>query len=151
VLSALSLIKVPSVLVCQLVASLQNSERFIQRAHWNRARNLLQPPHLRNSYRIACTRTWKRMDMMRNLLVHRIVPGRTIRLSARRDLPDSIDLDQWFEGDVTRIYGRVGLPEPKWTFELDANCLVMQMDWIDKSIDGISERLTELAKDNGLG
>jgi hypothetical protein len=94
---------------------------------------------------------WKRMDMMRNLLVHRIVPGRTIRLSTHRDLPDSIDLDQWFEGDVTRIYGGVGLPEPKWTFELDANCLVRQRDWIDKSIDGISERLTELAKDNGLG
>lgn len=93
---------------------------------------------------------YKLIGMMRNLLVHRIIPGRTIRLSTIGDFPHVIDLDQWYEGDMARIHGGSGLPEPKWTFELDAKCLVRQRDWIDNSIDRLACELTELAKARGL-
>jgi hypothetical protein len=83
-------------------------------------------------------------DAMRNLLVHRFVPGRSIRLSThRRNIPDGIDLDLWYKGDVSRIYGGT-FPEPPWEFDLDANCLVRQRDWIDNTIDGLAKQLTEL-------
>jgi hypothetical protein len=94
---------------------------------------------------------WRLMDKMRNLLVHRVVPGRTIRISMIGDFPHKIDLDQWYEGDMTRIHGGTGLREPTWAFELDNNCLVRQRDWIDKSIEGLAEHLTDLAKANSLG
>jgi hypothetical protein len=93
----------------------------------------------------------KLMDKIRNLLVHRVVPGRSIRMSTIGDLPHKIDLDQWYEGDMTRIHGGSGLREPTRAFELDDNCLVRQRDWIDKSIEGLAEHLTDLAKANGLG
>jgi hypothetical protein len=94
---------------------------------------------------------WRLMEKMRNVLVHRVVPGRIVRISMVGDFPHKIDLDQWYEGDMTRIYGGSGFPEPTWAFELDDNCLVRQRDWIDKSIEGLAEHLTDLAKANGLG
>lgn len=85
---------------------------------------------------------YRLIDAMRNLLVHRVVPGRSIRLGG--NIPHGIDLDQWWEGDVTRIYGGSGFPEPKRVFELDVNCLVRQRDWIENAVDGLSKNLTEL-------
>jgi hypothetical protein len=85
------------------------------------------------------------IDALRNLLVHRIVPGRSIQLSNSREIPHGIDLDQWWEGDMTRIYGGCGFPEPKRVFDLDANCLVRERDWVDNTIDGLAKQLTELA------
>jgi hypothetical protein len=85
------------------------------------------------------------IDALRNLLVHRIVPGRSIQLSNSREIPPGIDLDQWWEGDMTRIYGGCGFPEPKRVFDLDANCLVRERDWVDNTIDGLAKQLTELA------
>ncbi len=93
----------------------------------------------------------KLIDMMRNLLVHCVVPGRTIPLSTHGDFPHCIDRDQWYEGDMTKIYGGVGLPEPGSTFQLDENCLARQRDWIENAIDGLVGELTALAKTNGLG
>jgi hypothetical protein len=90
----------------------------------------------------------KLMEKMRNLLVHRIVPGRIIPAG---DTPHAIDLEQWFEGDMTRVYGGSDLPESKLKFELEDSCLAKKRDWIDKSIAGLAEQLTELAKANGLG
>jgi hypothetical protein len=52
----------------------------------------------------------KLMEKMRNLLVHRIVTGRIIPAG---DIPHAIDLEQWFEGDMTRVYGESDLPESK--------------------------------------
>lgn len=83
-----------------------------------------------------------------NLLVHRIVPPRIVELST---LPDRIELDLWFHGDVSRIYSGRGLPEPKEVFALDANCLVREGDWIGGILDGLAEELTDLASGNGLG
>lgn len=88
------------------------------------------------------------IDALRNLLVHRLVPGSSIRLSNNREIPHGIDLDQWWEGDMTRIYGGCGFPEPKRVFELDANCLLRQRDWIENAIDGLSKKFTELTLAN---
>ena len=87
---------------------------------------------------------YRLIDAMRNLLVHRVVPGRSIRGSSHTEIPHGIDLDQWYKGDVSRIYGGA-FPEPRWVFELDSNCLVRQRDWIENAIDGLAKQLTELA------
>jgi hypothetical protein len=92
------------------------------------------------------------LDSMRNLLVHRMIPGRTISLStkSRSVLPHSINLDMWYDGEVYRLYGGVGLPEPKQIFALDEDCLSKQRDWIDRSIDRLSQELCRLASARGL-
>jgi hypothetical protein len=43
-------------------------------------------------------------------------------------------------------HGKVdcGFPEPKPVFDLDANWLVRQRDWIENAIDELAKHLTEL-------
>ena len=49
---------------------------------------------------------------------------------------------------MTRIRGGCGFPEPKRVFELDANCLLRQQNWIENAIDGLSKKFTELTLAN---
>src|SRR5262249_25723807 len=51
------------------------------------------------------SKEFKLISSMRNLLVHRMVPGRTIRVSTVPgvDLPHEIDLDTWYDGDAFRL------------------------------------------------
>lgn len=94
---------------------------------------------------------YKLIDSMRNLLVHRLIPGRTISVSAllARGLPHSIDLDTWYDGEVDRLYGGSFAPQ-KRVFKLDDNCLSRQRDWLDQSIDSLSKELSNLATAKGL-
>ena len=91
---------------------------------------------------------YKLISSMRNLLVHRMVPGRTIRISAP-NASHSIDLDLWYDGDVYRFYGGTFSPQ-KRVFELDGDCLSRERDWIDISIHDLSEELSQLAAAKGL-
>jgi hypothetical protein len=88
---------------------------------------------------------------MRNLLVHRLIPGRAIFISTapERVSPHSIDLDTWHDGEVSRLYGG-SFPSQKRVLELDDNCLSRQRDWIDRSIDSLSQELSKLATTKGL-
>jgi hypothetical protein len=93
---------------------------------------------------------YKRLDAMRNMLVHRLVPGRNIQASTHTDQPDVIDLAQWFEGDMSRIGDGVGLPQSPLTFSLEPDALFKVRDWIDKELEGLSSALCALASAHGL-
>jgi hypothetical protein len=90
---------------------------------------------------------YKVIAMMRNLLVHRVAPGRIRQLSSNLDV---MDLDVWFKGEVSRFY-TTNLPAPESVFEVDDDCLARERDWIDNSIDGLAKELAELAKAKSLG
>jgi hypothetical protein len=94
---------------------------------------------------------YKLLDSMRNLLVHRMIPGRIARISTvpGTDFPHMIDLDLWHDGEVNRLYGG-SFPPQKRVFELDDDCLSRQRDWIDRCIDGLSQELSKLATAKGL-
>ena len=89
---------------------------------------------------------YKLISSMRNLLVHRIIPGRTISIATApgRVTSHLIDLDLWFDGDVYRSYGG-SFPPQRRVFELDDNCLSKQRDCLDVSIHDLSEELSQLA------
>ena len=86
---------------------------------------------------------------IRNLLLHSVAPGRTIRVF-RPDLPDIIDLELWYEGDWSRAMGGVGIPEPSLKFSLEPNALNKQRDWIDGQLGLLSTALCDLASAHGL-
>jgi hypothetical protein len=88
---------------------------------------------------------YTKTNKIRNLLLHRLTPGRTILLSTHTDLPHRLDLDLWFSGDLKGIYGGSGIPESKLVFDLPPDCLTIERDWVDKTIDGLAGQLTELA------
>jgi hypothetical protein len=91
---------------------------------------------------------YKLVSAMRSLLVHRIIPGRTILIQAP-NASHVIDLDIWYGGDVYRLYGGSS-PPTRRMFELDDNCLSKQRDWLDVSIHQISEELSQLAVAKGF-
>lgn len=94
---------------------------------------------------------YKLLDSMRNLLVHRLIPGRTISVSTvpGRAASHLIGLDTWYDGEVNRLYGGSFSPQ-KREFELNDNCLLRQRDWLDASIYKLSEELSKLATTKGL-
>jgi hypothetical protein len=86
---------------------------------------------------------------MRNMLLHTVDPGRTIR-PLRPDAPHIIDLDQWYKGDWRRVWGGSNLPAPALKFTLEPNALIKQRDWIEGQLDLLSTDLCDLASAHGF-
>jgi hypothetical protein len=86
---------------------------------------------------------------MRNMLLHTVDPGRTIR-PLRPDAPHIIDLDQWYKGDWRRAWGGSNLPQPALKFALEPNALIKQRDWINEQLETLSTSLCDLASAHGL-
>jgi hypothetical protein len=85
---------------------------------------------------------------MRNMLLHSVDPGRTIRLDPKA--PHIIDLDQWYKGDWRRVWGGSNLPAPMLKFTLEPDALIKQRDWIEGQLDLLSTDLCNLASAHGF-
>ena len=88
---------------------------------------------------------------VRNVLLHRIRPGRTVRLSTipRVDPPHSWNRDMWEEGD----WGNAGpgvVKPPKKELFLEPKMLVELRDWSDQQLELLGKELESLAASHGL-
>jgi hypothetical protein len=101
--------------------------------------NLLQSPE------------YEKLDI-RNVLAHRIIPGRTLSLTnvPGRYLPDSWNLDQWLQGDWSNAGPGVGNPPPKKELLLEPIGLVNMRDWLAERFQLLGKELTLLATKHGL-
>jgi hypothetical protein len=86
---------------------------------------------------------------MRNMLLHTVDPGRTIQ-PFRPYAAHIIDVDQWYKGDWTRVWGGSNLPQPVLKFTLRSDALINLRDWIDEQIEQLSTALRDLASAHGL-
>jgi hypothetical protein len=82
------------------------------------------------------------LTAMRNVLLHRFDPGRTVSLNPSR--PHLIDLDLWYDADWTRAQGGT-VPESRLKFSLDPDALIKLRDWIDEQLTSLSSGLCSLA------
>ena len=88
------------------------------------------------------------INAVRNMLSRRIVPGRIINATTRPgvDLPDSWNLDQWFEGDWSNEGPGVGKPPPKREFLLESRSLIELRDWLEQELELLGKTLQNLAQ-----
>jgi hypothetical protein len=88
----------------------------------------------------------------RNMLSHRIIPGRTVSLSTRPgvDRPDAWNLHQWSEGDWSNEGPGVGKLPPKREFLLESKSLIELRDWLDQHLEQLGKKLQSLAASKGL-
>jgi len=107
-----------------------------------------QSPFTKRLQVLLDSNEYELISSMRNLLVHRMVPGLTIQLQPT-GATHAIDLDLWYDGEVRRCYGGA-LPPAKRMFDLDDACLSTQRNWIDDSIHDLSEELSQFAATKGL-
>jgi hypothetical protein len=89
---------------------------------------------------------------IRNVLLHRITPGRTVSLTTGPipTPPNSWNRDMWEEGDWRNEGPGVGRPPPKKEFLLESKSLVEMRDWSDQQLDLLGKELESLAAHHGL-
>jgi hypothetical protein len=83
---------------------------------------------------------------IRNMLSHRIIPGRTIRAMVDRHL---WNLDMWFEGDWSNVGPGIVQP-PKKQFYLESKSLIELRDWSDHQLAVLGNELESVAASHGL-
>jgi hypothetical protein len=86
---------------------------------------------------------YKTTTAIRNMLSHRITPGRTYRPMVSHQ---SWNLDQWHEGD----WGRTVPGGPQEEFEIQTKSLIDLRDWTDQQLDLLGKELKSLADSKGL-
>jgi hypothetical protein len=82
------------------------------------------------------------ISAIRNMLSHRLSPGRTIRPMV--DI-HSWNLDLWHEGDWSNAGGGVGKPLPKKEFSIGSQTLTELRDWLDRQLEMLGKTLESLA------
>jgi hypothetical protein len=86
---------------------------------------------------------YKTTTAIRNMLSHRITPGRTYRPMVSLQL---WNLDQWHEGDWSRA-----IPGgPQEEFQIETKSLIDLRNWVDKQLELLGEQLQNLAVSKGL-
>ena len=95
---------------------------------------------------------YRTISAVRNMLSHRIIPGRIINASTRAgvDLPDSWNLDQWHEGDWSSEGPGISKPPPKIEFLLESKSLIELRDWSEQQLELLGKNLQSLAASKGL-
>jgi hypothetical protein len=79
---------------------------------------------------------------IRNMLSHRLSPGRTIRPMVDIHL---WNLDLWYEGDWSNAGGGVGKPLPEKEFSIGSQSLTELRDWLNRQIEMLGKTLESLA------
>ena len=87
------------------------------------------------------------ISAIRNMLSHRLSPGRTIRPMV--DI-HSWNLDQWHEGDWSSEGPGISKPPPKIEFLLESKSLIELRDWSEQQLELLGKNLQSLAASKGL-
>jgi hypothetical protein len=95
---------------------------------------------------------YRDITAIRNMLSHRITPGRSIHFTTAPlpGLPNSWDLDQWYDGDWSNAGPGVGNPSPKREISLEPKMLIDFRDWLDQQLELLGSELENLMAYHGL-
>jgi hypothetical protein len=104
-------------------------------------------PFTKTLRRCIWSQDYGTISAIRNLLSHRLGPGRTIRPMV--DI-HSWNLDQWYEGDWSSAGGGVGKPLPEREFSIGSKPLTELRDWVDHQLELLGKTLQNLAAGRGL-
>jgi hypothetical protein len=97
--------------------------------------------------RCIWSQDYRTISAIRNMLSHRLSPGRTIR--PMMDM-HSWNLDQWYEGEWSSVGEGVGKPMAEKEFQIESKSLTGLRDWLHRQLELLGKRLQSLAAGRGL-